>query len=223
MFLVYRIGLIEYEIACRLQKYLYHKRLDEKIHDVLLLLEHPPTLTIGKSGRLENILVSANQLRQNGVSLFSTERGGDVTYHGPGQLVAYPIISLTQRGRDVHAYVYDLEEVVISTLKDFSINAERDKSHAGVWIQNEEVAAIGLHIRKWVTMHGFALNVNPDLKNFSLINPCGFSDRQATSMSRILGRSISMEAVIDRIIVHFSNVFNTPVKSGSITALKAFL
>jgi len=220
MCVVYKVGLVEYGEAYQLQKRLQRKRLDGEISDVLLLLEHPPTLTIGRSGTLENVLASREQLTQEGISLFFIERGGDVTYHGPGQLVGYPIIDLSKRGKDIHRYVHDLEDVLMRTLKDFSITAARDESHAGVWVQQQEVAAIGVSIRRWVTMHGFALNVNPNLEHFSFINPCGLSDRKATSMSQLLGREVPMEAVIKQIVAHFSEVFETRIEIGSPKALK---
>jgi len=212
---VYKLGLVEYGEAYQLQRRLHHQRLEKEISDVLLVLEHPPTLTIGKSGSLDNVLVSREELAQKEVSLFFVERGGDVTYHGPGQLVIYPIMDLSHRGKDIHQYVQDLEEIIIRTLRDFSISANRDEDHAGVWVGKEEVAAIGLSVRRWVTMHGFALNVNPNLKHFSFINPCGFSDRKATSMSQLLGREMPMEAVTKRLVAHFSEVFDTLIEMGS--------
>jgi len=212
---VYRLGLVGYREAYHLQRKLLRQRFDGEIKDTILLLEHLPTITIGKSGSLENVLVSKVQLAKEGISLFFTDRGGDVTYHGPGQLVAYPIIDLRQRGKDIHQYVHDLEEVIIRTLSDFSIGADRDNSHAGVWVKDEEVAAIGLSIKRWVTMHGIALNVNPKLEHFSLINPCGFSNRKATSMARLFSRDVTIEEVIQRLIAHFSAVFNVPVEWDS--------
>jgi len=215
MRVLYKLGLVEYGEAYRLQRRLHHQRLDGEIIDVLLLLEHPPVLTIGRSGSLDNVLVSREKLAQEGVALFFVERGGDVTYHGPGQIVGYPIMDLSRRGKDIHQYVQDLEEVIIRTLADFSISSTRDESHPGVWVQNEEVAAIGLSVRRWVTMHGFALNVNPNLKHFSFINPCGFSNRKANSMSQLLGREMPMEAVTKRLVAHFSEVFDTLIEMGS--------
>jgi lipoate-protein ligase B len=208
---VYKLGQVGYREAYQLQRKLLRQRLDGEIEDIILLLEHPPTITIGKSGKLENILVSQAQLMREGISVFFTDRGGDVTYHGPGQLVAYPIIDLRQRGRDIHRYVHDLEEVVIRTLNDFSIEAHRDEYHAGVWVKEEEIAAIGLSIKRWITMHGIALNVDPKLEHFSLINPCGFQDRKATSISRFLPQYVPMEEVRQRLIAHFSEVFNVHI------------
>ena len=195
-----------------MQRTLVHCRLGGEITDTLLLLEHPPTLTIGKSGKFENILASQAQLDGQGISLFFTDRGGDVTYHGPGQLVGYPIIDLRERGRDIHQYIHDLEEVIIRLLNSFSISACIDGGHAGVWVKEKQVAAIGLSIKRWVTMHGFALNVNPNLEHFSLINPCGFSNRRATSISQLLACDVPTEVVIERLLVNFSEVFNTKVE-----------
>ncbi len=206
---VYQLGLIDYIEAYNLQRELLRKRLDSEITDVLLLAEHPPTLTIGKSGKLENVLVSQEELAENGVPLVFTDRGGDVTYHGPGQLVGYPIIDLKNGRRDLHRYVHDLEEVIIRTLNDFSIRAGRDGGHAGVWVQGEEIAAIGLRVIRWVSMHGFALNVNTNLDQFGLINPCGLPGIKATSISQILHQKIPMEAVTKRLVAHFLQVFDS--------------
>ncbi len=212
---IYELGLIGYGEAHNLQAEFLRRRADNEIADVLLLLEHPPTITIGKSGKLETVLASQEELAKEGVSLLFVDRGGDVTYHGPGQLVGYPIIDLRKRGRDVHQYVRGLEEVIIRTLNDFAINASRDRNHAGVWVNGKEIAAIGLRIKRWVTMHGFALNVNTDLEHFSLINPCGFSDIKATSMAKLLCQDISMEAVTEKLLAHFSQVFDAQLEWGS--------
>jgi lipoate-protein ligase B len=213
--IVYQLGLIDYGEAYHHQRQLIRQRLDGEIEDTLLLLEHPPTITIGKSGKPENVLVSQEQLTKQGISLFFTDRGGDVTYHGPGQLVAYPIIDLRNRGRDIHRYIRELEEVVIRTLADFSISAHRDSNHAGVWVKEAEIAAIGLSVKRWITMHGIALNINSNLEHFTLINPCGFTDRTATSISRLLGWEIAMAEVTQRLVAHFSDVFNVNVEWGS--------
>jgi lipoate-protein ligase B len=211
---VYRLGVIDYGEAYHRQRELIRQRLDGEIEDILLLLEHPPTITIGKSGKLENVLVSQEQLAKEGVSLFFTDRGGDVTYHGSDQLVAYPIIDLRNRGRDIHRYVNELEEVIIRTLADFSIAAQRDGGHAGVWVKDAEIAAIGLSIKRWITMHGIALNVNSNLEHFGLINPCGFTNRTAISMARLLGRELAIEEVSQRLVAHFSDVFGMAIEFG---------
>ncbi len=209
------LGLIEYRDAYQLQKRLHCKRMRDEIPDILLLLEHPPIVTIGKSGTMNNILVSKEKLSEKGVSLFFSNRGGDATYHGPGQLVGYPIIDLAKRGRDLHRYVRDLEEVLIRTLKDFNIDSGRDENHAGVWTDGEEIAAIGLNVKKWITMHGFALNVNPELEHFDLINPCGFLNRKATSMARVMGHKSSMEKVNNHLLDHFKNIFRVNLEFSS--------
>ncbi len=208
----YYLGLTEYRQAYHLQAALARRRIDGDIPDTLLLLEHPPMITIGRFGRLGNILASRAQLEAEGISLVFSDRGGDVTYHGPGQLVGYPIIDLRQRVKDVRRYINDLEELIIQTLADFEIIAARDRSHPGVWVGNEEIAAIGLKIRRWVSMHGFALNVSPNLEHFSLIKPCGFTDRRATSISRLLGCDVPVEAVIERLLVSFSEVFDAELE-----------
>ena len=210
MCVVFKLGLMEYQEAYKLQRTLQFQRVEGEISDVLLLLEHPPTITIGKSGTLDNVLVSGDKLFQQGISLFFIDRGGDVTFHGPGQLVGYPIVNLGQSGKDLHRYVNDLEEVMLRTLRDFSIDGVRDECHPGVWVNEEEIAAIGLSIRRWVSMHGFALNINIDLRHFSFINPCGFSDRRATSMSKILGSDVPIGEVTKSLIFHFCDVFDFP-------------
>lgn len=208
---IYRLGLVGYSDAYQLQRELLSYRWDRKIADTLLLMEHSPTFTIGKSGKLENILVSQEELAEEGISVFFTDRGGDVTYHGPGQLVAYPIIDLRERGKDIHRYIHDLEEVAIRTLNDLSIKAYRDGSHTGVWVKNEEIAAIGIAIKRWITMHGIALNVRPKLEHFSFINPCGSCNRKATSISKLLSKDVPMEAVTERLVRHFSEVFDAHI------------
>jgi len=205
---VYELGLVEYSEACRLQKSLLARRLEGDTGDTLLLLEHPPTITVGRAGKLENILATQSELAEKGVTVFFTDRGGDVTYHGPGQLVGYPIIDLRERSRDIHSYLHNLEEVLIRTLADFSVKAGRDKTHSGVWVGNKEIAAIGIKVKRWVTMHGFALNVNVDLEPFSLINPCGFCDRKAASLSALTSQYVPRTAVTERLLSHFSEVFD---------------
>ncbi len=205
---IWDLGLMEYGEAWELQRRLHHQRAEGEISDVLLLLEHLPTITVGKSGRLDNVLISRERLTQEGISLFFVDRGGDVTYHGPGQIVCYPILDLRKRKKDLHLYVHNIEEVLLRTLRDFSIYGDRDESHPGVWINEEEIAAIGLSVRRWVSMHGFALNINPNLEHFSFINPCGLSNRRVTSMSKLLGSKVSTKEVGERLIFHFHDIFN---------------
>lgn len=201
------LGVVKYREAWELQRRLHHQRVEGGIPDLLLLLEHPPTITIGRSGSLDNVLISSKRLVQAGIPLFFIDRGGDVTYHGFGQLVGYPILDLRDQGRDLHLYIRNLEEVIIRTLGDFSIEADWNESHPGVWVKGEEIAAIGLSVKKWVSMHGFALNVNTDLHHFAFINPCGFSDKRATSMSKVIGQKISTEEVADHLKSHFCDTF----------------
>jgi len=200
--------VVEYGAAYQLQKRLHQQRVRGEVEDTLLLLEHPPTLTVGKAGSVENILVPRETLHQMGISLYFVDRGGDVTYHGPGQLVGYPILDLSSRGCDLKRYVRELEEVLIRTLEDFTLKAGRDAQHVGVWIDEKKIASIGLSIRDWVTMHGFALNIYPVLKHFSLIHGCGLKNRKATSMEEVLGVPPPMEQVTERLLEHFYEVFD---------------
>ena len=202
------MGIADYGTVWQLQKELHVLRMNDDIPDTLLVLEHMPTFTIGKSGSANNVLVAPEKLTEMGISLFFIERGGDVTYHGPGQLVVYPIIDLKERGKDISRFVTDLEEVMIRSVRDFSIVAGRDPGHRGVWVGDKELGAIGISVRRWVTMHGLALNVTTNLEHFALINPCGFTDRQATSMAALLSVDISLPFVQDRLLAHFSNVFD---------------
>ena len=211
---VHWLGLIDYQKAYQLQTRLLEERLAGKVPDTLLLLEHKPVITLGKSGKLKNILASPEELARQGVSLVFIDRGGDATYHGPGQLVGYPIIDLRERGKDAHVYLRSLEEVLIRTIRDFGIESGRDPSHAGVWVDNQEIAAIGLSLRKWITMHGFALNVNTDLTHFTLINPCGFTNRRATSIAALTGREVSLEKARESLLRHFTDVFQVDIETG---------
>ncbi len=207
--LVCSLGLAEYGETLDLQRRIHRSRVACEIPDVLLLLEHLPTITMGKAGLSSNVLVSPERLAELGISLFSIERGGDVTYHGPGQLVGYPIIDLRNRGSDIRKFVTDLEEVMIRTAADFSIRSARDPGHRGVWVGKEELGAIGISVSKWVTMHGFAFNVNTDLASFSFINPCGFADRRATSLARHLSAEVDLSTAAERLQRHFSSIFDT--------------
>ena len=211
---VVQLGQISYAEGLKLQEELVSARKEHRIPDTLLLLEHAPVITLGRSAKRANVLASDELLAQRGVELFECNRGGDVTFHGPGQLVGYPIMDLRERERDAHVYLHSLEEVLIHTIRDFGIESGRDPSHAGVWVDNQEIAAIGLSLRKWITMHGFALNVNTDLKQFTLINPCGFTNRRATSISELVGREVSIDFVKERLLNHFAEVFHVELEAG---------
>ena len=209
---VRRLGLVPYADGLELQRRLVDDRKADRIPDTLLLLQHPHVLTVGvkKDGR-DHILASPDRLTSLGVEVFETGRGGDVTYHGPGQLVGYPIINLDPDRRDVHQYVRDLEEVMIRVCADFGLDAGRVKGFSGAWIKGEggeeKIGAIGVRISRWITSHGFAFNVATDIDFFNLIVPCGIADRGVTSLAAKLGRAPAMRDVEERVIEQFSAVF----------------
>jgi lipoate-protein ligase B len=204
--LVQRLGVVDYESALTIQKETELAVKSGIQPDTLLLLEHPHTLTIGRRGDNSSILLDREQLRARNVTLFETNRGGKVTYHGLGQVVGYPIVNLSPDREDVHRYVRDLEEVLIRTMSDFGIHAFRIEGLTGVHTERGKVAAIGVHIARWVTTHGFAVNVNTDLSYFDLIIAC--EGEPVTAMEVLLGRETELSAVEDRIVGHFADVFS---------------
>ena len=208
---VRRLGRIEYEASLALQKETERAVQSHQQSDTLLLLEHPHTLTIGRRGDTAGIFLPAETLAERGVTVFETNRGGKITYHGLGQIVGYPIINLSPDREDVHRFVRDLEEVLIRTMADFEIEAFRIEGLTGVHTARGKVAAIGVHIARWVTTHGFALNVNTDLSYFDLIIAC--EGEPVTSMQEILGREVNLNKVEDQIIVRFAEVFGNEVVS----------
>jgi lipoyl(octanoyl) transferase len=205
---VRRLGLVSYADGLELQRALVDDRKAGRIPNTLLLLQHPHVLTIGvkKDGR-QHILAPASVLAERGVEVFETGRGGDVTYHGPGQLVGYPIFNLDPDRKDVHKYVRDLEEVMIRVCADYGLAADRVKGMSGAWVGDAKIGAIGVRISRWVTSHGFAFNVTTDLDFFDLIVPCGIADKAVTSLAAQLGRPVPMAEVEDLFIRHFSAVF----------------
>lgn len=203
--LVKRLGRVEYGAALNMQKETEQAVKNGRQPDTLLLLEHPHTLTVGRRGSSDGILTPPALLASRGVTVFETNRGGKITYHGLGQVVGYPIINLSPEREDVHRFVRDLEEVLIKTLADFDVEAFRIEGLTGVHTSRGKVAAIGVHIARWITTHGFALNVNTDLSYFNLIIAC--DGEQVTSMQDLLGREIDMAKVQDRIIERFAEVF----------------
>jgi lipoyl(octanoyl) transferase len=217
---VRRLGLVPYADGLELQRQLVEDRKADRIPDTLLLLQHPHVLTIGvkKDGR-SHILATADRLSALGVQVFESGRGGDVTYHGPGQLVGYPIVNLDPDRRDVHQYVRDLEEVMIRVCADYRLDAERINGLSGAWIKgdhgDEKIGAIGVRISRWITSHGFAFNVATDIEFFKLIVPCGIADRGVTSLASKLGRAPAMAEVEDRFIQHFSAVFHRRPQAGA--------
>jgi len=210
---VRRLGMVPYADALALQRSLVEDRQRGRIEDLLLFVDHPHVLTLGVrgDGGRSHILESADRLAELGVEVHETGRGGDVTYHGPGQIVGYPILDLKPDRCDVHRYVRDLEEVLIRTVADFGIDAHRVDGLTGVWVGRQKLAAIGVRIARWVTSHGFALNVSTDLAYFGLIVPCGVVDRGVTSLEALLMRSVSRRDVEDRLATHFAVVFDRQI------------
>jgi lipoyl(octanoyl) transferase len=212
-------GLVGYAEAYALQKRIVAARKAEAIEDVLLFCEHPHVITQGRNGKREHLLASEHVLRQKGIEYYETSRGGDITYHGPGQIVGYPILNLGAIRRDVGWYVRTLEEAMIQATEEFGIKAERVAGKTGIWVRTsnteEKLAAIGVHISRWVTSHGFAYNVSTDLRNFDLIVPCGIADRKATSLEKLLGRSVEEKEVAPRIAKHLGELLGLEMKEAS--------
>jgi lipoyl(octanoyl) transferase len=206
---VRRLGLVPYAEALSLQRALVEERRAGRVPDLLLLLQHPPVITLGVSGDggRSHVLAGPERLRELGIEIHEAGRGGDVTYHGPGQIVGYPILDLRPNRCDVHRYVRDVEEVMIRVCADYGVEAGRLTGLTGTWVGAEKVGAIGIRISRWITSHGFAFNVRPDLEHFTLIVPCGIGDRGVTSLERATGRSIDLPEVEDRLVRHFGDVF----------------
>lgn len=204
---VIHLGMMEYQKAWQIQLDLVVKRRAGKIPDTLLLVEHPPVITEGRGTKPEHLLAPLALLEKEGISVFPIERGGDITYHGPGQLVAYPILDLKQHGQDLHRYLRDLEEVVIRTLACYNVTGTRSEKYTGVWVGSEKICAIGVAVKGWVSYHGIALNLNTNLNHFKLIVPCGIYDHGVTSLAKIMGRPVDEKAVEGEALKHFSEVF----------------
>ena len=213
-------GLIRYTTSLELQHRLVEARKTGAVPDVLLFCEHPHVITLGRNGKLEHLRAGNHLLEQLNVEFQPTDRGGDITYHGPGQIVGYPILDLTSHRRDVRWYVEQVEEVMIRATADFGVSAGRAEGRHGIWVGadagEEKLAALGVHLSRWVTSHGFAYNVSTDLRYFDLIVPCGIADRRATSLERILGRAIRAEEVRRRLAFHYGEVFER--KMASVTS-----
>ncbi|MCX7841570.1 MAG: lipoyl(octanoyl) transferase LipB [Clostridia bacterium] len=204
------LGKMEYGEALRLQERLLDLRHQGKTEDILLIVEHPPVLTVGRRGSDSNILLSRDILKGMGVEVFNVSRGGDVTYHGPGQIVGYPIMDLNNFGKDIKDFVWKVEEVFIRLLnKEFAIEAQRDeKKYTGVWVGNEKITAIGIAVKKWISMHGFAFNVNTDLSHFNWIVPCGITDKGVTSVQKLVGKPVDFEQLCRTVVSCFCEVFD---------------
>jgi len=202
------LDVVTYENGLHMQETLVRMRQRDEIPDQLLLLEHTPVITLGRGGRSENLLASEATLRRNGVRFYETTRGGDITYHGPGQLVAYPIVHLGEGRRDVRKYVTRLEEVLIRTARDFGVESTRSEGNRGVWVDGKDkLASIGVRIAKWVTSHGIALNVATNLDHFALITPCGIQGAGVTSLQRVAGTQVTMATVRESFAQHFAEIF----------------
>jgi len=208
-FEIRRLGLVPYGEALKLQRDLVEDRRAGRIPDLLVLLQHPPVITLGVKGDggRANVLASPQRLAERGIDVSETGRGGDVTYHGPGQIVGYPILDLKPDRCDVHRYVRDLEDVMIRVCADYGVNAGRIAGLTGAWVGTEKIGAIGVRISRWITSHGFAFNVTTNLADFQLIVPCGISDRGVTSLEKATGRQLSISAVEDDVVRHFTAVF----------------
>ena len=207
------LGRIDYAEAFELQRALVDQRKRGEIPDQFLIVEHPHTITLGRNGHMENLLAREEILDRAGVAFHPTDRGGDITYHGPGQIVGYPILDLREWKRDVVAYVRAVEQVIIDALADFGLKAGRVPGMTGVWVDGAKIAAIGVHISRWVTSHGFALNAATDLSYFQYIVPCGLV-KPVTSMA-VLGAGAARENVIDRLVFHFGRVFECDMARAS--------
>jgi lipoyl(octanoyl) transferase len=224
---IYDAGAIDYHVCWDLQKALQKQLIDEKLaartnpdilrsNDVLLLVEHPHVYTLGKSGDIHNLLKSEQDLAELDASFVKIDRGGDITYHGPGQLVGYPILDLERYFTDIHKYMRLLEEVFIGVLAEYGIEGGRKEGLTGTWVGDAKITALGVKCSRWVTMHGFAFNVQPDLSYFGHIVPCGISDKKVTSLSELLGRNVSVEEVKPLVIKHFCRLFEVEVNIASI-------
>jgi lipoyl(octanoyl) transferase len=235
---------MEYGAAWELQRRAVAARKAGAVPDLLLLCEHPHVITLGRSGKISNLRAPDQMLRQMGVSFFQTNRGGDITYHGPGQLVGYPILNLNEIRRDVSWYVRSLEEAMIRATADFGIASKRVAGWTGVWVEvnsragekdaeevdegkevedEEKIGAIGVHLSRWVTSHGFAYNVSTDLRYFDLIVPCGIAGKRATSLEKLLGRRVELQEVAPRVTAHLGEIFGLEPRAAGLAELEAFL
>ena len=201
------LGLIDYKAALDIQTDLRDRRIAGQVPDTLILLEHPPVVTLGRSGNLNNVLVSESELSDRAIRLIHTNRGGDVTYHGPGQIVGYAIMDLARHGTDLRKHLWKLEEVLIRTLASLGITGIRRDGETGIWVAQNKIASIGIHVKRWVTMHGFALNIAPDFNHLSLINHCGITDAPMTSIHKTLAHPVPPHLVRQTLKNSFAQVF----------------
>jgi len=214
------LGLVDYGKAWELQRQLWSRRMEGELPDLLLLLEHPHVITLGRRGNRSYLIASSEELEKMKVPIFHVERGGDVTYHGPGQMVGYPILNLKEYGYRLIRYVDQVEEVILRVLKDSGIEGKRDASNRGIWVGREKIASIGVAIKRWVSFHGFALNYDTDLKYFDLIHPCGLQGVKMTSMGKVLGTKISRNDVIEKICFYFKQIFERVWEEKTLDQIK---
>nr|MBN2276169.1 lipoyl(octanoyl) transferase LipB [candidate division Zixibacteria bacterium] len=209
------LGRTKYEETWKLQKKLVTLRSQKKIPDCLIITEHDPVITMGRGTDPDNLLVTPEKLLNGGISLFEVERGGDITFHGPGQTVLYPIIDLHNRGCDVHQYLRDLEQFVINTLEEIGLEAETRPGPTGIWVDDYKIGAIGVAVSRWITYHGLALNVNTNLKYFDLINPCGITEYPVGSIADLLGEEIDMKEMNNLLAEMFAEYFNYQIEENN--------
>ncbi|MCB0732298.1 MAG: lipoyl(octanoyl) transferase LipB [Ignavibacteriae bacterium] len=205
--LVCNLGLIDYKSAWDIQLEYHEKRRNNLVPDILFLCEHPNTYTLGKVAQKENLLYNEKDLKEKNIDVYEIDRGGDITYHGPGQVVGYAILNLENWKKDTHLYLRSLEEVIIKTNLNYGINSSRNEKFTGVWIENRKICAIGIKVSRWITMHGFAYNVNTQLNLFEGIIPCGISDKEVTSLQKELKTKIDIEEVKMKVINNFKMIF----------------
>jgi len=213
---VVNLGLTDYKSAWDLQRCIAKLRADDAVPDVLLLTEHNHVYTLGKTSDVNHLLAHDEELKNTGTEVYHIDRGGDITYHGPGQLVGYPILNLNSYYLDIHRYLRDIEEVLIQSLSHFGVDAHRDPEFTGVWAGPDKIAAIGVKVSRWITMHGFALNVNTDLSYFDRIIPCGIFHKGVVSMERILGKQVLLQEVAEIVAQKFGDRFETEIISTTV-------
>jgi lipoate-protein ligase B len=215
------LGLTPYPQAMALERSLSQMRADERLPDTLLLMEHPPTVTMGRFGKAWNVLLPPEELAARGVSFHATDRGGDATFHCPGQLVLHPVVSLRRHPGTMRSFIADLEEVVIRVLASYGVSAERWPAHPGLWVGGCQIAALGLHVSRSVSTHGIAFNVDPDLASFGVINLCGLPGTQATSLCREIGRDVTPGEVTPQVLAAFAEVFHVSMEAVPLAVLTA--
>jgi lipoyl(octanoyl) transferase len=216
---IINLGCTDYKQCWDLQQRLLERRVTREVGDLLLLTEHNHVYTIGKGGDDDHLLANEEELRSKGVAVYHNDRGGDITYHGPGQLVGYPILDLNNYYLDLHRYLRDIEQVIIRTLAGYGVRASRDTDYTGVWVGTDKICAIGVKTSRWVTMHGFAVNVNTELSHFGRIIPCGIFEKGVTSLKQLLGHEVDLNEIGERVAAEFGLVFGAEMRQGLLQEL----